>query len=164
MQTFDARLRDGHMFDLPRNRLDAMIATVAGPYPHMVPVLQAVRDHSLRLMFVQQGRKRIKLRPDHASRPFLSIVYDDGDLCLGPGGFHKSTLRQLLSGVKTVAVISCAATTELYSQMTALPILLGASAMIIETRPEQEIAWVEFVRAITPQPFIVWATVKGGRA
>jgi len=36
--------------------------------------------------------------------------------------------------------------------------------MLIETRPEQELAWVGLIQKLAPKRFIWLATIKGGHA
>ena len=63
---------------------------------------------------------------------------------------------------RSVAIISCAPPPEAYSSI-ALMAMAQRNGLIIETRPEQEIAWTNRVQAVCPEMPILLCTVKGPR-
>jgi hypothetical protein len=63
-----------------------------------------------------------------------------------------------------VAVIASAPPADVYGAMCEIAMVMQRCVVIVETRPEQEIAWLEFAKAANAELPILFATVKAGRA
>lgn len=128
---------------------------------HLHPILYAVRDHGVGMMFIPQGREAFRLL--EGGRSTVLIVGDDLDAARGPGSFHTSSLRQAIRQCDGFAVVSSAPPMDVYAA-TALAAALGLNMMIVETQPAQEIQWSNLIRELAPGcPFIL-STVEGGHA
>lgn len=95
-------------------------------------------------------------------RPFIVMVGDDTDCALGPDQYDSKALDRLIGMADGVAIVSCAPPPEAYSSI-ALMAMAQRNGLIIETRPEQEIAWTNRVQAVCPEMPILLSTVKGPR-
>lgn len=131
--------------------------------PHLRPVLHAVRDHQVGLLFVGQQSGVFRLPVDR-KRPAIIIIGDDFEQAVGPDNFHLPSIRRAVRASHCFAVISSAPPVDLYQAMSTAAAVTRRNAMIIETRPEQEIQWVSLIQRLAPGRQICLATVKGGRA
>lgn len=142
-----------------RANLDLALKTVPA-YLH--PILQAVRDHGVGMMFVPQVTEPFRLPRDH-KRPAIIIIGDDFDCAVGPDGFHLPSIRRAIRACQAFAVVSSAPPPAVYLTVAVGAAALRQSAMLIETRPEQEIQWVSLIQKLAPGRFIQLATVEGSR-
>lgn len=142
-----------------RSRLDA--AWHAAP-EHLRPVIAAVRDCGVGMLFISQDTGPFGI-PRHDRRPAVTIIGDDFDQSRGPDGFHAPSVRRAIRECSCFAVIAGEATAEIYATITAGAVA-GGRVMIVETRPDHEILWVELIQKLAPGRMIIWATVRGGRA
>jgi len=131
--------------------------------PHLIPLLEAVRDHAVDLMFVSQSDEAFRL-PKNRGRPAITIIGDDLYEALGPEGFHMPSLRRVIRASQSFAVVSCAALEPVYDAMAFAASAARTNVLVVETRPEFEIQWVELVRKLVPGKPLTIATVEGGRA
>jgi hypothetical protein len=129
---------------------------------HFRPVIAAVRDCGIGLLFVQQGACSFRI-PEATKRPGVYVIADDLDQAMGPQGFHQPSLRRAIRGCVAFTVVAGAATPEVYAAMAAIAVG-GGLAMIVETQPTQEILWVELIQKLAPKRPLIWSTVKAGRA
>ena len=146
------------VYTVPRQRLDFAVEHGS----HLAPLYAAARDHGCILAMVLQGAGRFD--PPPAGRPAIIVIGDDLDQALGPAAFHAKSLRRLLKGVRLVAVVACEAVPEIYTSAARHAVLLRQNVVIVETRPEQEIAWITLIRSIEPQAAVLVGSVKGGTA
>lgn len=131
--------------------------------PHLRSLLVAVRDHRMGFLFVPQGADPFRI-PKRTDRPAIVLIGDDFETAQGPGAFHMPSVRRLVRGCDSFAVVSSAPAVELYATMAAAASMTRKSCMLIETRPEQEIQWVHLIQKLAPGRPICLATVKGGHA
>jgi hypothetical protein len=150
-------------FTVTRDRLSEIIGTNINA-PHMTPVLEAVRDFDVSGMWVPQGKNSLDDALDAARNAAIVLVGDDTDRAVGPAGFDQPSMRRLFQRAEHVAVISSAPPEHVYAGMATLAALARQFVVIVETRPEQEIAWVEFIQAANPQLPILLVTVEAGHA
>ena len=143
---------------VPRNRLDY----AAEHGRHLAPLYKAARDHGCIVGIITQGSGRFD--PPPAGRPVITIIGDDLAEALGPAAFHERSLRRLLKGVRLAAVVACEPLPEIYASAARHAVLLRKNVVIVETRPEQEIAWVNLIRSIAPDAAFLLGSVKGGEA
>jgi len=143
-----------------RPNLDHALATAPA---HLHPIIRAVRDHAVDMLFVPQGPGSFQL-PAGKKRPIIFMIGDDFDRATGPDGFHLPSIRRIIRAAHCFAVVSSAPQSDVYNGMAVAAVATRHNTMIIETRPEQEIAWLALIQKLAPGRFIWLATVKGGRA
>ncbi len=143
---------------VPRNRLDY----AAEHGRHLAPLYKAARDHGCIVGIIPQNAGPFD--PPPADRPAIIVIGDDLDQALGPAAFHEQSLRRLLKGVRLAAVVACEPLPEIYASAARHAVLLRKNVVIVETRPEQEIAWVNLIRSIAPDAAFLLGSVKGGEA
>ncbi|QBM75875.1 hypothetical protein E2E30_08875 [Sphingomonas sp. AAP5] len=130
--------------------------------PHLYPVLLAVRDHRVGMLFVGQDAGSFAI-PKESTRPAIVLIGDDLEQSVGPDGFHMPSLRRLVRKCSAFTVVSSAPTAEIYAAGTA-PAVGGKNAVIIETRLAHEFQWVALIQKLAPGRPILLSTVKGGHA
>lgn len=140
------------------DRLYQALATAA---PHLRPIIEAVRDHGVGMMFAPQGSGAFRLPRKQAS---ITILGDDFSEALGPDAFHMPSVRRAIRSAGCFAVVSSAPQQSAYTAMAVAAVISGRNTLIVETRPEQEIQWVHLIQKLAPRRFIWLATVKAGRA
>lgn len=140
-------------------RLDAALDAAA---PHLRPVLLAVRDHRVGMLFVDQDAGAFSI-PTKAARPALVLIGDDLECSVGPEGFHMPSIRRMIRACSAFTVVSSEPTAEIYAVGTA-PAVGGKNVAIIETRLAHEFQWVALIQKLAPGRPILLSTVKGGTA
>ncbi len=143
---------------VPRSRLD--FAVEHGR--HLAPLYEAARDFGCLLAMVPQGVGPFDAPGD--DRPVIAVIGDDLEEALGPSAFDEQSLHRLLRGVRLAAVVACEPLPEIYESAAHHAVLLRKNVVIVETRPEQEIAWVNLIRSIAPDAAFLLGSVKGGEA
>lgn len=146
-----------------RERLDRIIAANTEA-PYLNAVFEVVRDHGVRLLTVEQISVSFVEVLDETTRPFIALVGDDTERSLGPDVFHRASLERLIRMADGAAVIASASPIEVYAGLAALAAFQRNNVIIVETRPEQEIAWVNFLQETVPGLPILLATVQTARA
>lgn len=141
---------------LPRARIENLART---GQPHFRPIYSAMMA-GVGLLMVRQRSGRFDCL---SGRPFVAVVGDDMDEALGPAGFHAKSLRRLMAQVSSIAVISSDIVPGVYAA-AAGGALLGASSVIVETRPEQEGAWLDLAKRTAPGAALLLCTVAEGTA
>lgn len=131
--------------------------------PHLRPLIEAVRDHSIGMLFAPQGTEAFRI-PSDPKRPAVVIIGDDFDSAMGPTGFHMPSIRRAIRACHAFAVISSEPQPAVYAEVAVTAAIARCNVMLIETRPEQEIPWLSLVQKLAPGRFIWLATVQGGRA
>lgn len=145
---------------LTRDRLNVVMDALP---PHLRSLLVAVRDHRVAFMFIPQNFDTFRI-PARADRPSIVLIGDDMETAHGPNGFHMPSLRRIVRGCSAFAVISSAPPMDLYAAMASTTAIKRTSTLLIETRPEQEIAWVSLIQKLAPARPIILATISGGNA
>lgn len=146
----------------PATRGNLTAALEATP-EYLHPIIEAVRDHGVAMLFVPQGREAFRI-PAKPKKPAIIMVGDDFDKAHGPEGFHLPSIRRAIRTCSSFAVVSSAAQPAVYATIAVGVAMLRQDAMLIETRPEQEIAWIALIQKLAPGRFIWLATVEGGHA
>lgn len=142
--------------------LDQLETKVAAEAAHLLPIVHAIRDHGVGFLVIPQRATGLHRGIKLLQRPFIVMVGDDTDCALGPDQYDSKALDRLIGMADGVAIISCAPPPEAYSSI-ALMAMAQRNGLIIETRPEQEIAWTNRVQAVCPKMPILLCTVKGPR-
>lgn len=142
---------------LPRAQLEELARTGS---PHLRPIYTAMLEGGVAFLFVtqQSGRFGVEGRGG-----FVALIGDDTDRALGPDGFHRKSIRRLVRQVQSIAIIASDIEPTAYAASAALA-RMGFGALIVETRPEQEGAWFETLRAAAPRTPIVLITPIAGNA
>lgn len=153
---------DDHLVHAPATRA-GLDRAMEHAEPHLRPVLKAVRDHQVGLLFVGQQSGVFRLPADR-KRPAIIIIGDDFDQAVGPEQFHLPSIRRAVRASHAFAVISSAPPVDLYEAMSLAAAATRRNVVIIETRPEQEIQWVSLLQRLAPKRPICLSTVKGGHA
>jgi hypothetical protein len=146
----------------PATRAGLTAALTCAP-PHLHPIIEAVRDGHVGMMFVGQAADPFRL-PNEPGRPAIVIIGDDFDRAVGPSGFHLPSIRRAIRACTAFAVISCEPLPHVYGVSAITATLSRRNVMLIETRPEQELAWLELIQKLAPGRPITLATVEGGHA
>lgn len=130
---------------------------------YLRPILKAVRDHHCGMLFVGQTDEPF-LIPNDPGRPAIITIGDDFDRAVGPSGFHLPSVRRAIRACQVFAVISSEPQPAAYASVAIAAAFLRENVMLIETRPEQEIAWLGLIQKFAPGRPITLATVEGGNA
>jgi hypothetical protein len=77
-------------------------------------------------------------------RGAIVVVGNDLTTANGPSAFHLSSLRKIAKHVSAWAVVSASPPVELYAASAALA-KVGAITLLVETQPEYEVAWTEWL-------------------
>jgi hypothetical protein len=142
-----------------RANLDLAMETTE---PHLRPIIKAVRDHGVDMVFATQDTDAFRL--PRTSNPAIIILGDDFDCAMGPEGFHLPSIRRAIRAVHSFAVVSSAAQPDVYTAIALTSVATRRNTMLVETRPEQEIQWVNLIRKLAPGRMVCLATVAGGHA
>lgn len=143
-----------------RARLDYAMANAA---PHLRPIVEAVRDHDVDMMFVSQAAGSFRTAAGR-KQPIIFLIGDDFDEAKGPAGFHLPSIRRAIRTSQCFAVVSSAPQADAYAAMAIAAAGTRRNTLIVETRPEQEIPWLALIQKLAPRRFIWLATVEGGHA
>lgn len=127
---------------------------------HLRPIYAAMLDPGIALLMVRQKIGRFGVE---APRGFVAIIGDDTDRALGPAGFHRKSVRRLAAQTCSIAIIASDIVPDVYETSAALA-ALGRGALIIETRPEQEGAWMDLMKTAAPRTPILLCTPIAGTA
>jgi hypothetical protein len=144
--------------ELPSKQIDEAIRRAK----HLRPLLVAVRDHGCSLLVVTQHSGAFAPPPQYARR-LITLLGDDLTQALGPSAFDRASVESALRAAEGVCIVACAPILEPYAGAAALAVM-GANSVLIETRPEHEISWVQFVQEAQPGIRTMLATVRGGTA
>jgi len=128
--------------------------------PHLKPIVRAIRDHNVRMLFVPQMAGAFRL-PKDGDRAAIAIIGDDMDQAHGPAGFHLPSLRRSIRSANWFAVVSCEPIPKVYEAAALLCTTTRGNALIVETRPEQEIQWIQLIQKLAPGRPLCIATVEG---
>lgn len=144
-----------------RESLTNAIASLPVGAEHLRPVLEMVRDGGIGLFFVGQSDHHFHVPK---CRPAMVVICDDYDTAVGPEGFHMPSVRRAIRSCHAFAVVSSAPLPIVYATTAAAAALGRRNTMLVETRPEQEIAWLSLIQKLAPRRFTWLSTVEGGRA
>lgn len=149
------------MHNTPSTRA-ALDQTIEGAPAYLRPLFKAVRDDRCGLLFIGQSAAPFDLPVGDC--PAIILIGDDFDQSVGPARFDLPSLRQAIRACDSFAIVSSAPVAAVYALAAATAAIGRRNAMLIETRPEHERAWLAIVREEAPGKQIWLATVKGGAA
>jgi hypothetical protein len=142
---------------LNREKLDQLLKENTAA-PHLNPIFEAVRDYGVKLAVLMRGAEPVDVLAPINGHPFIIMVADDTDICPGPTGFELTSLKTALASVACVAVVSCQPPEALYRYISLLPAFQCANAAIIETRPEHDRAWIDWLYDNAPHARLILGT------
>ena len=121
-----------------------------------------MRDHGCRLLIVPQRQGPFSVPA--SSGPLIALICDDYDAAFGPDGFDRASIECVARSCSAALIVSSAATVRCYAAAATSAVLLRQDVVIVETRPEQELPWIEFIRKHRPDVVMFVSTVAGGNA
>lgn len=140
-----------------KEQIAAILAMPQTP-PYLKPVFEVVRDYGVGYLTLLQNGDGLEPDRLNSQNPMITVVGDDTDAALGPVAFHATTLKILTLRASCVAIISSEPVPNIYTLFSLMAGLLRANTLIIETRPEQEHAWVNYIRALAPHIPVILST------
>lgn len=140
---------------------DTVLTEVEEHGRHLAPIMQAVRDFGVSMIFVPQGIKdHHEALPAVLAEPFIALIGDDMYQALGPKAFGKKMLTRLIRKADVAAIVASEAVYEVYDQMSQQAALARRNVLIIETLPNCELEWVAALRKVHPRLPTTLCTVK----
>lgn len=140
---------------------DQALANFVQTGEHLAPIMQAVRDFGVSMIFVPQGIKdHHEALPAVLAEPFIALIGDDMYQALGPKAFGKKMLTRLIREADVAAIIATAPIYAVYDQMSQQAALARRNVLIIETLPNRELEWVAALRKVHPKLATTLCTVK----
>lgn len=109
---------------------------------HVVPLIEALASGAA-LCTMTTARPFPSVRKLRG-RGAVVVVGDDVTIARGPSAFHLSSLRKIAKHASAWAVVSASPPVELYAASAALA-KAGAITLLIETQPEHEVTWTEWL-------------------
>jgi len=140
-----------------KEEIAAILAMPQTP-PYLKPVFEVVRDYGVGYLTLLQNGNGLESDKLNNQTPVITVVGDDTNAALGPGAFDTATLKILTLRASCVAIISSEPVLNIYTLFSLMTGLLRANTLIIETRPEQEYAWVDYIRTLTPHTPVILST------
>jgi hypothetical protein len=150
------------LYEAPMSR-DSITRAMQNLPPHLCELLTAVRDNRVAFLFVPQWATTFRI-PKQPVRPAIVLIGDDFTSALGPGHFHAASLRRVIRACASFTVVAGSARPEIYGAAADLVVASRKSALLVETRPEHEIQWVQLIQRYAPGRPICLSTVAGGHA
>ena len=144
-----------------RDQLTAAMMAMPPGGEHLLPVMEMVRDGGIGMLFVNQHGDAFRIP---AAKPAIAIIGDDFDAAYGPEKFHMPSLRRAIRSCAAFAVVSSAPVKSVYAITALSAVLSRKNTMLIETRPDQELAWVKLIHKLSPGSPLILSTVEGGNA
>lgn len=147
---------------IDKAQADKILASDIAP-AHVKAIVQAMCDYGIGWFFIPQTTAPIPNESFDEVESYIAIVGDDQDCAKGPQAFDQATLRRLIKTSSCIAIESSDIVVNIYSMCSTLAGMLQTGAMIIETRPEQEQAWLDYVRSVSKTiPIILSSPIMNG--
>lgn len=140
-----------------KEQIAAILAMPQTP-PYLKPVFEVVRDYGVGYLTLLQNGDGLEPDKLNSQVPMITVVGDDTNVALGPAAFDAATLKILTLRASCVAIISSEPVPNIYTLFSLMTGLLRANTLIIETRPELEHAWVDYIRAIAAHTPVILST------
>lgn len=140
-----------------KEQIAAILAMPQTP-PYLKPVFEVVRDYGVGYLTLLQNGDGLEPDRLNSQAPMITVVGDDTNAALGPAAFDAATLKVLTLRASCVAIISSEPVSNIYTLFSLMTGLLRANTLIIETRPEQEYVWVDYIRALAPHTPVILST------
>lgn len=114
---------------------------------HMDPIWAAMRAGCVVIL---QGQNRLPFYPPPRGIGSIVILEDDTEASTsGPCGFDARSLERLARCADSIAVLSLAPVAQAYAEAAAKA-EGGGCALIVETSPQYELAWLEAILTTAP--------------
>lgn len=140
-----------------KEQIAAILAMPQTP-PYLKPIFEVVRDYGVGYLTLLQNGDGLEPDKLNSQMPMITVLGDDTNAALGPGAFDTATLKSLTLRASCVAIISSEPVPNIYTLFSLMTGLLRANTLIIETRPDQEYAWVDYIRALVPHTPVILST------
>lgn len=140
-----------------KEQIAAILAMPQTPL-YLKPVFEVVRDYGVGYLTLLQNGDGLEPDRLNSQVPMIAAVGDDTNAALGPCAFDAMTLKILTLRASCVAIISSEPVPNIYTLFSLMTGLLRANTLIIETRPEQEHAWVDYIRTLAPHTPVILST------
>jgi hypothetical protein len=144
---------------LPQRQRDAIRNRAA---LHLRPILHAVENYGVGLFMAVQAGPQFSLPA--CDRPLIILLGDDLERALGPDGFEAASLKAVVARAQRAAIVACEPLVEIYGAAAKTAALLRIDVLIVETQPDQEIPWVQYLLRARPGLGLLIGSVVGGRA
>ena len=105
-------------------------------------------------------------RPFHHidfSGRFVTLLIDGQERSRGPHAFDSESLRRLFRSAQATVIMPYPGYRFLYAGAVILALSMG-HAVIVETTPDQELAWIDFVLKVQPDIRLIVGTDSIGFA
>ena len=109
---------------------------------HAAPLVEALAS-GIALCTVTAGHRFPNVR-SLRDRGAVVLVGDDITIAQGPAAFHLTSLRKIANRACAWAVVAARPPVELYQAAAALA-KAGRITVLVETQPEHEAAWVDWM-------------------
>lgn len=125
---------------------------------HIKTILKVVRDYGIGYVTLFQHGEKLDATTLNSQIPMIIVAGDDTSQSCGPSAFDPLTLRICTMRAACIAIISSEVVPNIYTMLSLMTGLLRANTLIIETRPEHEQSWVEYVRGQSPDIPVILST------
>ena len=143
-----------HNIMATRERLT--FAVEHGP-EHLRPLYLAARDFGVRLATIEQRAGAFRPPTD---KPVLMVLGDDTLTPLGPAGFDRKSVKRFAARCDVAVVMSCAPLLAGYAAAAACAAGYRRDALIVESQPKHEQAWLDLLREANPSMRIIVGAVR----
>ena len=145
-------------------KAEQILASEIAP-AHLKAIVAAMRDYGIGWFFVPQTTAPILDEAFSEAKSFIAIIGDDMDCAKGPSAFDQATLHRLIKTSVCIAIESSDIVVNVYALLSTMAGALQTGATIIETRPEQEQVWLDYVRSVSDvMPVILTSPIVKGAA
>jgi hypothetical protein len=147
-----------HKIKLSGEMREAMLKRVmaSGRAQHLAPIVEALKS-GIWWVIIIGDKAAITIPKRLRGRPFLATIGDDYLKPEGPSAFHLRSLRKVLGRAHSVYVMSGAPNPKAY-EAAADGAVAGLNTVIVETRIEEELSWLDYVRRHAPKAAKIWVT------
>lgn len=121
------------------------------------PLYRALVEQKIGWVQVSQGSGPFHVA---SARPTFLYLGDDMHTALGPAAFHEGSVRDFMRRCSAFVVVSAGSNVEPYRFAAETAGLQRRNVILVETRPSQETAWIEYLRSINSTAFAMICTVR----
>lgn len=128
--------------------------------PHLKCILTAMRDYGIEFFSILQNSTEPEFDPSvlDQAQGFVALVGDDTCRSVGPDHFDQNALKGLVERSTYTSIISTGAIVGIYDMLSMIAGQRRTGSLIIETKPEHEAQWAEFIRALSPSMHLIIST------
>ncbi len=149
---------NGHKHKSPA-MFDQIAGSTSERAPHCRPAVHATRDCGVGFVVIPRCATGLDRGIAPLARHFFVRVGDNTDFALGRSQYDRTALKKRIGVVDWIVFVSCAPPPVAHASI-ALLAAAGHNGLVIETRPEQEIDWVNLLQVVRRELPIVPCGVK----